>query len=61
MTALRFDEPKFPVNCRRAGLGVILAEGKKPLLIIETKRKYEENGYYRAVRNIMEAVAVCKG
>ncbi|MEM3387406.1 MAG: N-6 DNA methylase [Nitrososphaerales archaeon] len=30
-----------------------MAEGKKPLLIIETKRKYEEKGYYRAVRNIM--------
>jgi len=52
---VRFDEPKtqFPVNGRRADLAVILAEGKKPLLIIETKRKYEEKGYYRAVRNIM--------
>jgi len=52
---VKFDEPKtqFPVNGRRADLAVILAEGKKPLLIIETKRKYEEKGYYRAVRNIM--------
>jgi type I restriction-modification system DNA methylase subunit len=52
---IRFNEPKtqFPVNGRRADLAVILAEGKKPLLIIETKRKYEEEGYYRAVRNIM--------
>jgi len=52
---VRFDEPRtqFPVNGRRADLAVILAEGKKPLLIIETKRKYEEKGYYRAVRNIM--------
>ncbi|MEM3578431.1 MAG: N-6 DNA methylase [Candidatus Bathyarchaeia archaeon] len=52
---VRFEEPKtqFPVNGRRADLAVILAEGKKPLLIIETKRKYEEKGYYRAVRNIM--------
>ncbi len=52
---VRFDEPKtqFPVNGRRADLAVILAEGKKPLLIIETKRKYDEKGYYRAVRNIM--------
>ncbi|MEM4713146.1 MAG: N-6 DNA methylase [Candidatus Bathyarchaeia archaeon] len=52
---VRFDEPKtqFPVNGRRADLAVILAEGKKPLLVIETKRKYEEKGYYRAVRNIM--------
>jgi type I restriction-modification system DNA methylase subunit len=52
---VRFDEPKtqFPVNGRRADLAVILAEGKKPLLIIETKRKYEEKGYWKAVRNIM--------
>jgi len=52
---VRFDGPKtqFPVDGRRADLAVILAEGKKPLLIIETKRKYEERGYYRAVRNIM--------
>jgi len=52
---VRFDEPKtqFPVNGRRADLAVILAESKKPLLIIETKRKYEGKGYYRAVRNIM--------
>jgi len=51
---VRFDEPKtqFPVNGRRADLAVILAGGK-PLLIIETKRKYEERGYYRVVRSIM--------
>jgi len=37
---VRFDEPKtqFPVNGRRADLAVILAEGKKPLLIIESMR-----------------------
>ncbi|MBS7632539.1 N-6 DNA methylase [Candidatus Bathyarchaeota archaeon] len=52
---VRFDEPKtqYPVNGRRADVAVVLAEGKKPLLIIETKRKYEERGYYRAVSNIM--------
>ncbi|MEM3745140.1 MAG: type I restriction enzyme HsdR N-terminal domain-containing protein [Candidatus Bathyarchaeia archaeon] len=51
---VRFDEPKtqFPVNGRRADLAVLLAGGK-PLLVIETKRKYEERGYYRVVRNIM--------
>lgn len=52
---VRFDEPKtqYPVNGRRADIALVLAERKKPLLIIETKRKYEERGYYRAVRNIM--------
>jgi type I restriction-modification system DNA methylase subunit len=52
---LRFDEPKtqFPVNGRRADLAIILAEGRKPLLIIETKRKYEEKGYYKTIRKIM--------
>jgi type I restriction-modification system DNA methylase subunit len=52
---VRFDEPKtqYPVNGRRADLAIILAEGKKPLLIIETKRKYEKKGYYKVVRDIM--------
>jgi len=52
---VRFDEPKtqYPINSRRADVAVILAEGKKPLLIIETKRKYEKRGYYRAIRKIM--------
>ncbi|MEM2005514.1 MAG: N-6 DNA methylase [Zestosphaera sp.] len=51
---VRFDEPKtqFPVNNRRADLVIFLAGGK-PLLIIETKRKYEEKGRYRVARNIM--------
>ncbi|MHA1722950.1 MAG: N-6 DNA methylase, partial [Candidatus Baldrarchaeia archaeon] len=43
----------YPINSRRADVAVILAEGKKPLLIIETKRKYEKRGYYRAIRKIM--------
>ena len=48
---VRFDEPKtqFLVNGRRADLAVILAEGKKPLLIIETKREYKG----KVVPNIM--------
>jgi len=52
---VRFDEPKtqYPVSGRRADIAVILAEGRKPLLIIETKRKYEERGYYKAIRSIM--------
>jgi type I restriction-modification system DNA methylase subunit len=52
---VRFSEPKtqYPVNGKRADIAVISAETKKPLLIIETKKKYEERGYYRAVRNIM--------
>jgi len=52
---IRFNEPKtqYPVNGKRADLAVILAEGQRPLLIIETKKKYEERGYYRAIRNIM--------
>jgi len=52
---VRFDEPKtqYPVNGKRADIAVILAEGKKPLLIIETKKKYEERGYYKTIRNIM--------
>jgi type I restriction-modification system DNA methylase subunit len=52
---VRFDEPKtqYPVSGRRADVAVILAEGKKPLLIIETKRKYEERGYFKVIRNIM--------
>lgn len=52
---VRFSDPKtqYPVSGRRADIAVILAEGRKPLLIIETKRKYEERGYYRAVPNIM--------
>lgn len=51
---VRFDEPEtqYPVNGRRADIA-ILAKGKKPLLIIETKRKYEKKGYYRAIRQIM--------
>lgn len=52
---VRFDKPRtqYPVSGRRSDVAVILAEGKKPLLIIETKRKYEEKGYYKAIRNIM--------
>jgi type I restriction-modification system DNA methylase subunit len=52
---VRFVEPKtqYPVDGKRADIAVILAEGKRPLLIIETKKKYEERGYYRAIRNIM--------
>lgn len=52
---VRFEKPKtqYPVNGRRADFALILAERKKPLLIVETKRKYEKRGYYRAVRNIM--------
>ncbi|MDI6847914.1 MAG: N-6 DNA methylase [Candidatus Bathyarchaeia archaeon] len=52
---VRFDEPKtqYPVSGRRADVAVVLAEGKKPLLIIETKRKYEERGYFKATRKIM--------
>jgi len=52
---VRFGEPKtqYPVNGRRADIAIILAEEKKPLLIIETKKKYEEKGYYKVIRNIM--------
>jgi len=51
---VRFDEPKtqYPVSGRRADI-VVLTQGKKPLLVIETKRKYEKKGYYKVIRNIM--------
>ncbi|MEM4030184.1 MAG: N-6 DNA methylase [Thermofilaceae archaeon] len=52
---VRFEEPKtqYPVDGRRADIAVILADVKKPLLIIETKREYEREGRYRAVRTFM--------
>lgn len=50
---VRFDsvEPQYRVDSRRADLALILS-GKKPLLIIETKRKAERKGYYREERSI---------
>lgn len=53
--SVKFDEPKtqYPVDGKRADIAVILAEGKKPLLIIETKKKYDEAGHYKVIRNIM--------
>ena len=54
---VRFDEPKtqFPVDGRRADLAVFLAGSKKPLLIVETKRKEKKaRGYARAVRSIVD-------
>ncbi|MEM2186806.1 MAG: N-6 DNA methylase [Thermofilaceae archaeon] len=52
---VRFEEPKtqYPVDGRRADIAVILADAKKPLLIIETKREYVREGRYRAVRTFM--------
>jgi len=50
---VRFEgvEPQYRVDDRRADLALILAE-KRPLLIIETKRKLEMKGYYREERKI---------
>lgn len=50
---VRFDgvEPQYRIDNRRADLALILAK-KKPLLIIETKRKWERKGYYREERKI---------
>lgn len=50
---VRFDsvEPQYRVDGRRADLALILY-GKRPLLIIETKRKAERKGYYREERSI---------
>ena len=50
---VRFDgvEPQYRVDNRRADLALVLVE-KKPLLIIETKRKIERRGYYREERKI---------
>jgi len=52
---VRFDSVKtqYPVDKRRADLALILAEGKRPLLIIETKRKVERRGFYKVERRII--------
>jgi type I restriction-modification system DNA methylase subunit len=52
---VRFEKPRtqYPVSNRRADVALILAEKKKPILIIETKRKYEKRGYYKVIRNIV--------
>jgi len=52
---VRFDSVKtqYPVDKRRADLALILAEGKRPLLIIETKRKVERRGFYKVERRIV--------
>jgi len=44
-------ETQYRVDNRWADLALVLAE-KKPLLIIETKRKFEMRGYYREERKI---------
>ncbi|MEM3596671.1 MAG: N-6 DNA methylase [Candidatus Bathyarchaeia archaeon] len=50
---VRFAEPEtqYPISGRRADVAVLLA-GKRPLLIIETKRKIDKPGFYRERRDI---------
>ena len=50
---VRFEgvETQYRVDNRRSDLALVLAE-KRPLLIIETKRKFEMRGYYREERKI---------
>jgi hypothetical protein len=45
-------KPQYRVNNRRADLALLLTEKKRPILIIETKRKLEMRGYYREERKI---------
>jgi len=50
---VRFEgvETQYRVDNRRADLALVLVQ-KRPLLIIETKRKFEMRGYYREERKI---------
>jgi len=50
---VRFEdvETQYRVDNRRADLALVLTQ-KRPLLIIETKRKFEMRGYYREERKI---------
>lgn len=49
MTSLK---TQFPVDRHEADLEGVLTDSKKALLLVETKRKFEERGHYLAFRNI---------
>ena len=40
-------EREYPVDNKRADIAVLVKDGRIPILIIETKRKYVERGTYR--------------
>jgi len=50
---VRFEdvETQYRIDNKRADLALVLTD-KKPLLVIETKRKFEMKGYYREERKI---------